>query len=279
MPALSDAPRWALVVGAAGDLGAAVARSLRTGGWSLLLADHPSRTDRLEEVAAPLREGGAAPAPGRTSDAVEVVSAAFDVTRADDVVTTLRRLVADHGPPAAVVVSSGVQGPFRPIHEYDAADAARVLDVNVVGTFTVLSAVGALLVEAGRPSSIVLLASMAGVSGAPNMSAYSASKAAVVGLAKSAAKDLAPHGIRVNSVSPAFIGPGVMWDSQVAAQAAVGSQYYATDPEEVARQMIEMVPLRRYGSPEEVADVITWLAGPTSSYVTGQNIEISGGSV
>lgn len=271
--------RWALVVGAAGDLGAAVACGLRTGGWSLLLADHPSRTDRLEEVAAPLRETDAALAPEAASDAVEVVSAAFDVTRPEEVVSTLRRLADEHGPPEAVVVSSGVQGPFLPVHQYDPADAARVLAVNVTGTFTVLSAVGSLLVESGTPSSIVLLASMAGVSGAPNMSAYSASKAAVIGLAKSAAKDLAPYGIRVNSVSPAFIGPGVMWDNQVAAQAAVGSQYYSTDPEEVARQMIAMVPMRRAGTPEEVADVITWLAGSTSSYVTGQNIEISGGSV
>ena len=64
---------------------------------------------------------------------------------------------------------------------------------------------------------------MAGVSGAPNMPAYSASKAAVIGLVKSAAKDLAPLGIRVNAVSPAFIGPGRMWDSQVA-EAGAGGQ-------------------------------------------------------
>ena len=89
---------------------------------------------------------------------------------------------------------------------------------------------------------------MAGVSGAPNMPAYSASKAAVIGLTKAAAKDLAPHGIRVNAVSPAFIGPGRMWENQVARQAEAGSQYYATDPDAVAAQMIDMVPLRRYGS-------------------------------
>ena len=65
---------------------------------------------------------------------------------------------------------------------------------------------------------------------APNTPAYSASEAAVIGLTKAAAKDLAPAGIRVNAVSPAFSGPGRMWDSQVAKQAAAGSQYYASDP-------------------------------------------------
>jgi NAD(P)-dependent dehydrogenase (short-subunit alcohol dehydrogenase family) len=264
--------RWALVVGAAGDLGSAIARALRVEGWSLLVADHPSRADPLEHVAAALREDAEA-------GAGQVVTAAFDVTDAEEVSVTLRALAAEHGVPGAVVVSSGVQGPFRPIQEYDVADAARVLEVNVVGTFSVLAAVGSILAEADRPASIVLLASMAGVSGAPNMSAYSASKAAVIGLARSAAKDLAPHGIRVNSISPAFIGPGVMWNNQVAAQAAVGSQYFSTDPDEVSRQMIGMIPLRRCGTPSEVADVVAWLAGPRSSYVTGQNIEITGGSV
>ena len=120
---------------------------------------------------------------------------------------------------------------------------------------------------------------MAGVTGAPNMSAYSATKAAVIGLTKSAAKDLAPLGIRVNAVSPAFIGPGRMWDRQVAAQAAAGSQYYATDPAVVAEQMLAMIPLRRCGSPEEVGRVVAYLLSDAASYLTGINVEIAGGSV
>jgi NAD(P)-dependent dehydrogenase (short-subunit alcohol dehydrogenase family) len=120
---------------------------------------------------------------------------------------------------------------------------------------------------------------MAGVSGAPNMPAYSASKAAVIGLTKAAAKDLAPHGIRVNAVSPAFVGPGRMWDTQVARQAAAGSQYYAADPDEVAEQMIGMVPMRRFGSAHEVATVVAFLLSDDASYVTGVNLEVSGGSV
>jgi NAD(P)-dependent dehydrogenase (short-subunit alcohol dehydrogenase family) len=135
------------------------------------------------------------------------------------------------------------------------------------------------MVEAGVAGSIVCSASMAGVTGAPNMAAYSASKAAIIGLAKSAAKDLASAGIRVNAVSPAFIGPGRMWDNQVASQAAAPSAYYADDPAEVARQMIVAVPLGRYGSPDEVAQVVAILLSEDASYLTGINVEISGGSV
>jgi NAD(P)-dependent dehydrogenase (short-subunit alcohol dehydrogenase family) len=100
----------------------------------------------------------------------------------------------------------------------------------------------------------------------------------VIGLTKAAAKDLAPRGIRVNSVSPAFVGPGRMWENQVARQAEAGSQYYATEPDAVAEQMIGMVPLRRFGSPREVASVVAFLLSDDASYVTGVNVEVSGGS-
>jgi NAD(P)-dependent dehydrogenase (short-subunit alcohol dehydrogenase family) len=95
---------------------------------------------------------------------------------------------------------------------------------------------------------------------------------------KSAARDLAPHRIRVNAVSPGFIGPGVMWENQVARQAAAASQYFDDDAATVATQMIESIPLRRYGSPAEVANTICFLVGDRASYLTGINIEISGGA-
>ena len=127
--------------------------------------------------------------------------------------------------------------------------------------------------------SIVNLASMAGVSGAANMPASSAAKAAVIGLTRAAAKDLAPYGIRVNAVSPAFIGPGQMWDRQVALQAEAGSQYFPSDPTLVAERMLAMVPMRRLGAPSEVADAVGYLLSERSSYVTGVNLEVSGGSI
>ena len=110
---------------------------------------------------------------------------------------------------------------------------------------------------------------MAGVEGAANMPAYSASKGAVMSLTRAASKDFAPLGIRVNAISPAFIGPGRMWDRQTVRQAEAATQYYSTDPAEVERQMIGAVPLRRVGPLDEVANTVVWLLSDESSYLTG----------
>lgn len=82
----------------------------------------------------------------------------------------------------------------------------------------------------------------------------------------------------MNAVSPGFIGPGRMWDNQVARQAAAGTQYFPADADAVARQMIGSEPLLRYGAPAEGEDVVCWSAGERSSYVTGVDVEASGGA-
>ena len=252
-----------LVTGAAGDIGAAIAARLAATGNDVILADHPAVTEQLAAAAERCRGSGG-----------EVGVTAFDVTDEGAVGAAVEALGRIDG----LVNGAGLQGQFTSIDAYPLDDARRVFDVNVLGLFAVLAVVSRQMIEGGHGGSIVNIASMAGVSGAPNMPAYSASKAAVIGLTKAAAKDLAPAGIRVNAVSPAFIGPGRMWDSQVAKQAAAGSQYYASEPAAVAAQMIGMVPLRRYGSSEEVARVVAFLLSEEASYVTGVNLEISGGS-
>lgn len=261
-------PRYAFVTGAAGDLGRAAGLALAADGWSLLLADHPSKAAELEEARAACE-----------TLENEVVTVRFDVTRREELTAAVADFAARHGTPTAVVANAGIQGEFGPIHDSDGLGVARVLAVNVLGVYNTISVAARAMIDRGLEGAIVTMASMAGVSGAPNMPAYSASKAAVIGLSKSAAKDLAPHGIRVNAVSPAFIGPGAMWDTQVARQAAVGSQYFASDPSQVARQMIEMIPMRRQGTPAEVADAICYLVGDHASYLTGINLEVTGGSV
>jgi NAD(P)-dependent dehydrogenase (short-subunit alcohol dehydrogenase family) len=254
----------ALVTGAAGDIGAAIAVLLASRGGDVVLADHPSVAPALAGTAERCTRAGARAA--RT--------ASFDVTDA----AAVEAAIGEIGDLDGLVNSAGYQGAFAPIERYPLADARRVFEVNVLGLMTVLAAAGRTMITAGRGGAIVNVASMAGVSGAPNMSAYSASKAAVIGLTKAAAKDLAPAGIRVNAVSPAFIGPGRMWETQVARQAEAGSQYYARDPAAVAEQMIGMVPLRRYGSVDEVARVVAFLLSDDASYVTGVNVEVAGGS-
>ncbi|HMC68514.1 MAG TPA: SDR family oxidoreductase [Mycobacteriales bacterium] len=252
-----------LVTGAAGDIGAAIAEVLAQRGHKVALADHPDVAARLDETVERCRALGA-----------DADSVTFDVTDEAAVTAAVQGLGTLDG----LVNSAGYQGVFTSVDRYPLVDARRVVDVNVLGAMTVLAAVGRVMIDRGAGGSVVNIASMAGVSGAPNMPAYSASKAAVIGLTKAAAKDLAPHRIRVNAVSPAFIGPGRMWETQVARQAAAGSQYYATDPDEVAAQMIGMVPMRRYGSAHEVATAVAFLLSGDASYVTGVNVEVSCGS-
>jgi NAD(P)-dependent dehydrogenase (short-subunit alcohol dehydrogenase family) len=251
-----------LVTGAAGDIGSAVARTLAKGRHRLVLADHPDASSRLQETVEACRSLGA-----------EAEGVPFSVT--DD--EAVRSAIEGLEPLAGAVNSAGYQGEFVSVERYPLDDARRVLEVNVIGVIAVLAAAARSMIEGGTGGSIVNVASMAGVSGAPNMPSYSASKAAVIGLTKAAAKDLAPYGIRVNAVSPGFIGPGRMWETQVTRQAEAGGPYPA-DPAQVAAQMIGMVPLARYGSPEEVGAAVAYLLSDAASYLTGVNLEVSGGS-
>ena len=263
--------RVALVTGAAGDIGRAVALRLAAAGASVILADLPTAGERLDESHGLCVE--VSPAAGSTMTTV-----VFDVTDAHAVESAIARLGPDLATPDLLFNNAGYQGEFANTLDMSLDDVSRVLEVNVTGVFTVLQVFARGLQRRGRPGAVVNTASMAGVSGAPNMAGYSASKAAVIALTKSAAKDLAPFGVRVNAISPAFIGPGAMWDNQVHRQAEVPSIYYADTDAAVAQQMIDQIPLRRYGSLDEVAATVTFLLSDDASYLTGVNIEVSGGA-
>ncbi len=260
----------AVITGAAGNIGRAVALGLAPTGARLVLCDLEAARSGLEETASRCRAASA------TSVAAPTVLT-FDVTDDEAVAAAFTEMSASVGAPTMVFNNAGYQGQFANLVDYDLDDMRTVLSINVAGVFSVLQAAARVMGQNGGGGSIVNMASMAGVSGAPNMAAYSASKAAVIGLTKSAAKDLAPLGIRVNSVSPGFIGPGFMWDRQVEQQAAVRSPYYADTIEAVAEQMVNMVPLRRYGSLEEVASAVLFLLSEASSFVDSVNLEIAGG--
>lgn len=172
--------------------------------------------------------------------------------------------------------NAGYQGVFKKIFEYPVEDFDRVIRINLSGSFYILRSVSEHMAER-KKGCIVNTASMAGVDGPPNMIAYGASKFSIIGMTQSAAKDLAPYNIRVNSISPAFMGPGYMWERQVRLQAEAGSQYFSSDIKTVEEQMIGAVPMRRYGNINEIPGTVIFLMSDDASYITGVNIPISGG--
>ncbi|MEJ8279482.1 SDR family oxidoreductase [Pseudonocardia spirodelae] len=220
-------PRVALVTGGASGIGAATAARLRT--------------DGLDVVTADLGPGA---------------DATLDVTDHDAVAG----LVADRGPFAVLVHSAGVVGPAAPLTELDLEDWREVHRINVDGTFVVCRAVVPGMVAAGW-GRIVTLASIAAKEGNPGQSAYSSSKAAVIGLTKSLGKELATTGVLVNAVAPAAVATPMN---------------AATDPAVLARSRA-LTPMGRMGRPEEIAELIAWLCSERLGFSTGAVYDASGG--
>ena len=174
--------------------------------------------------------------------------------------------------------NAGYQGDFKNTLDYSLEDFRKTIDINVVGAFVVLKEISmAMKSQHPQGGSIVNTASMAGIGAPPNMIAYATSKAAIKHMTVVASKDLSPYNIRINSISPAFIGPGFMWTRQVELQAKANSIYFSDDPENVAKEMINEVPMKRYGTIDEVIDPVLFLLSDESSYITGTDIKITGG--
>ena len=252
-----------LITGSAGEIGKATARRFAADGAGVVLLD--LNAAKMAEVAEEL-EGYSVP----------IGAFRCDVTASDDVKKAFAGAIEQFGRIDYVFNNAGYQGAFAKTDEYPENDFQKVIDINVVGVFHVLKAAAQHLRDAGG-GVIVNMASHAGVVGPPNMIAYAASKFAVIGITQTAAKDLAPYSIRVNALSPSLIGPGFMWTRQTELQAAVGSQYFDADPKVVEQQMIDSVPMRRLGSLEEVANGVAFLMSDEASYITGFNLDITGG--
>ncbi|MBE9020810.1 oxidoreductase [Chroococcidiopsis sp. CCALA 051] len=252
-----------LITGGAGDIGKATAHRFAANGAGVALLD--LNETKMVDVARELAEYN-----------VPVATFGCDVTTSEDVAKAFAGAVEQLGRIDYVFNNAGYQGLFAKTDEYPEDDFQKVIDINVVGVFHVLKAAAQHMRESGG-GAIVNTASYAGVVGPPNMVAYAASKFAVIGMTQTAAKDLAPYGLRVNALSPALIGPGMMWTRQTELQASVGSQYFDSNPKVVEQQMIDSVPMRRLGSLEEVANGVAFLMSEEASYITGFNLEITGG--
>ncbi len=255
------ADKVCVVTGGAGEIGISTAIRLAKEGADIALVDLKEMDSAVKRV----KETG-----------VRCKSYTCNVAAYDEVEECVKAIQKDFTKIDMLFNNAGIQGAFSQIHTYPVEDFHNVITVNLLGAFHVLRAVSAIMVEQ-KGGVIVNTASMAGVGGPVNMGAYGASKFALVGLTQTAAKDLAPYNIRVNAISPGYMGPGFMWDRQVDLQAAANSQYYDKDRNVVAKQMVGEVPMRRYGSIDEIPGTVSYLMSEDSSFITGENIKISGG--
>ena len=174
--------------------------------------------------------------------------------------TAVERAAEEIGAADVLVNSAGIVGPNTPLLATTAEDWRHVLDVNVVGTVNTIRAFVPGMVDRGW-GRVVNIASMAGKDGNPNLSAYSASKAAVIGLTKSVGKELATTGVLVNAIAPAVIATPMN---------------AATAPDVLAH-ITSLIPMQRVGRPEEVAELIAFLCSDAVSFSTGAVYDISGG--
>ncbi len=233
--------RIAVVTGGARGIGYAIAERLTQAGARVALWD-------ME---------GAAGSAAKLSGAIGI---AMDVTKPEAVSAALADTERRLGPVDILVASAGITGPNATVADYPVEAWRSVIDIDLTGVFLCNRAVvpGMSKRNYGR---IVNIASIAGKEGNPNAAAYSAAKAGVIALTKSLGKELAGTGVRVNAVAPAVIK----------------TEMLAQMTEQHIQYMLSKIPMGRFGTVDEVAALVAWLASADCSFSTGAVFDISGG--
>jgi NAD(P)-dependent dehydrogenase (short-subunit alcohol dehydrogenase family) len=245
--------RVAVVTGAAGAIGRATAMRLARSGFKLIAVD--LALEQAEETAAAVKEAGA-----------EAVAVAADVSDDSNVGAIVRGCEEAYGGLDAWVGNAGVGGAIAPLPDYPLDVYEQVMAVNVRGIFLGMRhAIPALRRRGG--GAIVNLSSQAGLRGVANLSAYSASKHAVIGLSRGAALEVAGDGIRVNAVAPGPTDTAMMGSIEDEVRAQGG------DPS----AFVDGIPVGRYGEPQEIAELIGWLIADAPGFLTGAVLPIDGG--
>jgi 3-oxoacyl-[acyl-carrier protein] reductase len=234
----------AIVTGGAQGIGRAVVERFAASGATVEIWDLDG------ELAAQ-----AAAAIGET-----VHGRAVDVTDAEGCMQAARDAEAAHGPIDVLVTSAGIAGPNAKTWEYPLDEWARIMRINVDGTFHCCRAVAPSMIAQGY-GRIVTVASVAGKEGNPNAGPYSASKAAVIALTKSLGKELASHDIAVNAITPA----------------AARTRIFDQMSEEHINFMLAKIPRGRFVEPREIAAMVAWLCSSENSFTTGAVFDLSGG--
>lgn len=243
----------AIVTGATGGIGLEAVKLFVAEGARVVLVD-------LDEAAldAAVNTVGAEHASACVADVSDPAQARAYVSAA----------VERYGRLDVLFANAGIEGEVAPIPEYDLDTYERVMAVNVRGVMLGLKFAMPVMAETGG-GSIVITSSLAGLRGTQRLSAYVASKHAVVGLMKVAALEGASKGIRVNTINPSPIATRMI--------ESLEQGYGAENLERVQSKLRAAVPLKRYGEPREVANLALFLASDESSYCTGNTYSVDGG--
>jgi 3-oxoacyl-[acyl-carrier protein] reductase len=235
--------RTAIITGGAGALGLAIASRLHRSGHRVALTDHNAAA--LKAASAALAD-----CPFRIVDQAD----------ARAVRTALDELAGELGRISALINCAAIVGPNVPVEELPDEDWLRVIQVNLTGLFYCCKYAIPHLKKAGA-GRIVNVASIAGKEGNPTLSAYSASKAGVIGLTKSLGKELACTDVTVNCITPAAVRSPIL---------------QSLSPQQLA-YVQSKIPMGRIGEPEEVAAMVAWMASEECSFTTGAVFDLSGG--
>ncbi len=249
------AGKVALITGGGGGIGRAAALGFALRGAKVMVVDADADSGQASVDIIAQRGGAAA-----------FVQA--DVTKSASVKDYVEKTLAAYGRIDAFFNNAGIEGKVVPTQDYDEAVFDQVIAVNLKGVFLGLRHVLPVMIRQGS-GAIVNTASVAGLFGAPGMSAYVASKHGVLGLTKTASSDVAALGVRVNAVCPGPVETRMM--------RSLESQRNAGDPAAVHAAYAAGIPTGRYALPEEIAGAVLYLCSDLSGDVTGTHIVIDGG--
>ncbi len=241
--------KTALITGATRGIGKQIALTLAQNGYDIAI-NYRTENDALKETKKQIEEKG-----------VKCLTVQGDVSNFEDCEKFVKEIIEEYGKIDVLVNNAGITKDTL-LMRMKKEDFEDVIDTNLVGTFNVTKNVISHMMKA-RSGRIINISSVVGVAGNAGQTNYSASKAGIIGFTKSLAKEVASRGILVNAVAPGFIETGM------------------TDvlKEEIKEEIAKSIPLKRIGTTQDVANLVKFLAGEDSTYITGQVINVDGGMI